>query len=167
MSQTNEQMLDNLRAAMRGMASAVAIISTRSDDGARYAMAATSVTSLSFDPPSMLVCIHRDGSFYPPIRAGRGFCINLLHHDQMVVAENCRRQPQGEGRFAGAEWEEAPDLPPMLKGAQAAILCRQTKRVPYGTHDIVVGEVERALVSGTIDPILFVDGRYRRMTLEV
>lgn len=154
----------NLRMAMRGFASAVSIISATDENGVRYAMPATSVTSLSFDPPSMLVCINRTASFYPPVEAGRDFCINIPHLSQIELANNCWAKPQGEGRFEGAEWEDQPGQPPILKGAQAAIVCKQAQRLAYGTHDVVIGDVMAVYVSGKIDPILFLDGKYLPIT---
>ncbi len=150
----------NLRFAMRGFASAVSIVTGADDTGARYAMAATSVTSLSFDPPSMLMCINRDASFSPLIANGRDYCINIPHHAQLELANDCWAKPQGEERFGSAEWIQEPGQPPILKGAQAAIVCRIAQLVPYGTHDIVIGEVLAVHISGEIDPILFMDGKY-------
>ena len=60
--------MDSLRHALRRLAKAVVVI-TSADASARYAMAATAVSELSFEPPSMLVCVNRTASLYPPLAA--------------------------------------------------------------------------------------------------
>lgn len=155
-------MLDSLRYAMRGLASAVAIITVRDPHGTPYAMAATSVTSLSFDPPSMLVCVNRTASLYPTLAQGQDFCINIPHHAQFDVLEHCWTKAQGAERFADGAWDMDGASAPMLRDAQAAILCHQVQRIGHGTHDIVIGNVADVRVSGHIDPLVFLDGRYER-----
>lgn len=158
-----DRIKEGLRQAMRGLASAVGIVSATDSKGVRQAMAATSVTSLSFDPPSMLVCVNRNASFYPLIAEGRDFCINILENCHSDVASNCAMRDQGEGRFEGGKWGQTPDGIPYLEDAQAAIFCRQANRVAHGTHDIVIGDVIAVNLSGNFDPMVFAGGKYWRL----
>src|SRR5690606_30846961 len=67
-----------LQQAMRGVASTVVLVTAGSADGERYAMTANSFTSVSFEPPTVLVCINRQASVHEPIRRLGRFCINIL-----------------------------------------------------------------------------------------
>ncbi len=68
----------DLKMAMRGFAQSVVIVSTVGSDGARYAMAATAVTPLSMDPPSMLICVNRTASSHATLESGANFALNIL-----------------------------------------------------------------------------------------
>ena len=91
--------------AMRGVTSTVSIISAKAD-GERHAMTATSVTSLSLDPPAMLVCVNKDASIHNIINYGSSFCINILSSRQKELAEVCSKSEEGEARFEGQLWKE-------------------------------------------------------------
>ena len=85
---------------MRGVTSTVSIISAK-ENGERHAMTATSVTSLSLDPPAMLVCVNKDASIHNIINYGSSFCINILSSRQKELAEVCSKSEEGEARFEG------------------------------------------------------------------
>src|SRR6218665_3876124 len=78
------------KAAMRHLAGAVSVITTGRGDQ-RTGFTATSVSSFSMEPPAMLVCLNRTSSSWPVLQEHQGFCINVLAHDQLHVAD----------RFAG------------------------------------------------------------------
>ena len=153
--------MDALKQALRRLAKAVVVITSR-HDGVRFAMAATAVSELSFDPPSMLICVNRTASLYAPLAAGAPFAINILHHSQRDVAAHCSGQMKGEARFETGEWPETDLKVPRLGGAQASIVCRNAKQVDYGTHAIFIGEVVEVYMEGVAEPLVYVDGRYTR-----
>lgn len=150
-----------LKQAMRGLASSVSLISAADKSGARVAMAATSVTALTMEPPAMLACINRNTSSYPTLRDGADFCINILAVDHLPIAQLCSSGAQGEERFANGLWEKDARGVPYLKDAQAAIVCTQSRRIEYGTHDIFIGLVRQVHLPREIDPLVYVDGSYR------
>ena len=153
--------MDALKQALRRLAKAVVVITSR-HDGQRYAMAATAVSELSFDPPSMLICVNRAASLYGPMAAGAPFAINILHHSQSDMAARCSGQIKGEARFAQGEWPETSLDIPRLGGAQASIICRNVKQIDYGTHGIFIGEVAEVIIDGIPEPLVYLDGRYTR-----
>ena len=153
--------MDALKQALRRLAKAVVVITSR-HEGVRFAMAATAVSELSFDPPSMLVCVNRAASLYAPLAAGAPFAINILHHSQQDVAAICSGQRKGEARFATGEWPETDLGAPRLGGAQASIVCRTVKQVDHGTHAIFIGDVAEVYMDGVAEPLVYVDGRYTR-----
>ena len=153
--------MDALKQALRRLAKAVVVITSR-HEGVRFAMAATAVSELSFEPPSMLICVNRTASLYAPLAAGASFAINILHHSQLDVAASCSGQLKGEARFEKGDWPETDLKVPRLGGSQASIVCRNAKRVDYGTHGIFIGDVVEVYMEGIAEPLVYVDGRYTR-----
>lgn len=151
-----------LKTAMRGFAQSVVIVTTTDDEGARYAMAATAVTPLSMDPPSMLICVNRTASSYKILEGGANFCLNILGTDQQDVARSCGGGAKGDDRFAVGHWVADENGLPFLADAQAAIICHQRERISYGSHDIFIGDVQAVRLAGTVDPLIYLDGVYRR-----
>jgi flavin reductase (DIM6/NTAB) family NADH-FMN oxidoreductase RutF len=76
------------RQAMRGIAGTAHLVTTSDAAGAWHGMAATAVTSVSMDPPSLLVCINRDATTRSPVEARGAFCVNVLAADHR---DHCNR----------------------------------------------------------------------------
>ena len=148
-----------LRTALRRLAKAVVVV-TCSQNDTRYAMAATAVSELSMDPPSMLVCVNKTASIHGPLTLASHFAINILHRSQRSIAENCSGAIKGEARFALGDWAASADDVPYLREAQAAIFCRNDRCVEYGTHSVFFGIVSSAQTSGDPAPLVYLDGRY-------
>ncbi len=158
-----EKLVTRLKSAMRGFAQSVVIITTVDDAGGRYAMAATAVTPLSMDPPSMLICVNRTVSSHPILEAGANFCLNILGVEQENVARSCGGGAKGDDRFATGRWEKDELGLPYIADAQAIISCHQRQRISYGSHDIFIGDVLSVRTSDTVDPLIYLDGAYRRI----
>jgi len=145
--------------AMRRLARSVTVISC-CDSEQRYSMSATAVDSLSTEPPSLLICINRGSSIYPPLAAGADFCVNLLAAQQQHIAIDCSGRLKGEDRFSTGNWQTSTDGVPYLHDAQASLVCRQDGRFDYGTHTVFIGKLLEVKMSGEIDPLVYVDGAY-------
>lgn len=158
----NADIADALRRGLRRLAKAVVVITTR-HEGTRYAMAATAVSELSMDPPSLLICVNKSASLDAPLSAGAGFCVNILHGDQLDIANTCAGQAKGEARFGFGRWAGDGDESPWLEDAQASFACRQEAAFDYGTHRVFIGRVEQVRLHGEVDPLVYVDGRYARV----
>ena len=156
---TGGELTDDFRQAMRRVASTVNVI-TVCVGGEPMGITATAMSSLSLDPPSLLICINRTASLHSPLEDVSHFCVNVLHRSQEEIARMFADRSQQALRFVSG-WEVDCNRPPRLADAQAAILCRRIRHFPYGTHSIFVGEVEEVKVRGDVDPLLYVDGRYR------
>lgn len=153
--------MNDLRTALRRLAKAVVIITTR-HDGVRYAMSATAVSEMSMDPPSMLVCVNRQASIYQPLARRAPFAINILDCSQGDVAERCSGKVKGEDRFVGSEWVDRSLQVPCLVGAQATIVCSNVRRLDHGTHGVYIGEVVEVETYGQPSPLVYLDGQYGR-----
>lgn len=83
--QTCNSLRDALKQAMRRLASSVTIISAN-EDGAVYGLAATAVTSLALDPPSLIICVNRQATIYEPLLRSGAFCANLLRPEHQALS---------------------------------------------------------------------------------
>ena len=151
---------DDLRRAMRRVAATVNVVSI-CVDGRPMGITATAVSSISMDPPSLLVCINRAASLHASMGDMTHFCINVLHRDQEEVARIFSDSAQHALRFVNG-WEIDCAPAPRLIDAQASILCRRSDSHSFGTHSIFIGVVEDAESRDEVDPLVYLDGRYGR-----
>jgi flavin reductase (DIM6/NTAB) family NADH-FMN oxidoreductase RutF len=155
--------VEDLRLALRRLAKAVVVITTR-EGSQRYAMAATAVSELSMEPPSMLICVNQTASIYPILAAGAPFAINILPFDRSDIAALCSGAAKGEARFGMGDWRLPEIDAPFLADAQASIMCSNERMIAYGTHGIFIGNVRNVSVCGDPDPLVYMDGRYVRVS---
>ncbi|KAH6999307.1 hypothetical protein EDB80DRAFT_883665 [Ilyonectria destructans] len=163
---TDSELPVRMRAALRRHAKAVVVITCR-HDGFRYAMAATAVSELSLEPPSLLVCVNKAASIHSPLTNGAQFCINILHSSHETIAGLCSGKVKGEARFEEGNWVEDDSGTPYLRDAQASFFCALDGRLSYGTHDIFIGRIGGVTTSGPVDPLVYVNGGYVTKILDV
>lgn len=148
--------------AMRRLAATVCIISTTDDDG-WHGMTATAVTSVSMDPPSVLVCVNTTASLHKVLHAGSRFCVNLLRASQESFAGTFSSSKiRGADRFAPHAWkanEQEHGLPYLVE-AQSNLFCDIDQAVSYGTHTIFIGRVNAVRNGDLVSPLLYADGQY-------
>jgi flavin reductase len=149
---------DNFRLAMRRYIYSVSIMSNK-DDGYLNAITVSSVTSISMDPPSLLICINKSARIHDTLKIGSEFCINLLNKDQEELSNICSDEDSYDERFNDKNWNT--NGVPFLANAQANIFCKVDKLSSYHTHTIVVGLVEDANYSDEISTLTYVDGNYK------
>lgn len=130
--------------AMRQLASGVSVV-TAGIGPAQIGMTATSMTSLSADPPTLIVCLNRTSSAGPQIAAHRSFAVNLLAADQIEIGERFAGKGglKGAARFAGGDWTVGISGAPVLTGALAIIECVREEVIERHTHAILIGRVVR------------------------
>ena len=148
----------DFKLAMRRVASTVNVISI-CVGGAPMGITATAVSSISLDPPSLLICINRAASLHAPLGDVDHFCVNVLHRDQEPVARMFADREQHALRF-GTGWTIDCALPPRLVDAQASILCKRIDHHQFGTHSIFIGVVEEVSLRDDVDPLVYLNGRY-------
>jgi flavin reductase (DIM6/NTAB) family NADH-FMN oxidoreductase RutF len=146
------------RAAMRRVASTVNVI-TICVGGEPMGITATAMSSISMDPPSLLVCINRTASMHGSMEDVSHFRINVLHRDQEGIAHMFADRSQQALRFSGG-WTVDCARPPQLADAQASILCRRIDHHRFGTHSIFIGQVEDVTLRDAVDPLVYLNGRY-------
>ena len=152
---------DEFRGAMRHLAGGVSVITAgrgRDISG----MTVTSVSSLSVDPPTLIVSINRETSSWPLVKRYGFFGVNILTSDQIDIAERFTGKGglKGAARFAGADWTTRASGVPLLVGALAAIDCEVEDIVERHSHAIVIGRVLDVAVSARTAALAYWQGRY-------
>lgn len=151
----------DFRGAMRHLTGGVSVITAgRGRD--ITGMTVTSVTSLSVDPPTLIVSINRDASSFPLIRRHGAFGVNILAADQLDVAERFAGKGglKGADRFAGAQWVAAVSGVPLLVGALSAVDCEVEEIVERHSHGIVIGRVRDIKNSVRTAALAYWHGQY-------
>ena len=144
--------------AMRFLASSVSVISAKDSAGNLYAMTASSVTSLTMDPPSILACVNNGASIHDTLVQEKVFCINILKKSQQEISNLCSSKKFESERFKNDFWDI--DEIPFVKDAQSNIFCKVDETVSYHTHKIVIANVLRAQSSDTFNTLMYADGGY-------
>ena len=151
------------RRIMGRFAGGVTVVTTRYGDGNQiWGMTANSFTSLSLDPPLVLVAVDRRNSMCEYMQRGQCFAVNMLTTEQEAISRQFATR--GPKDFSGLALTAAETGAPILADALAYLDCRVTQTVPGGDHDIFIGEI----VAGGINegqPLLFYNGRYTRLAL--
>lgn len=147
------QLSASLKEALRRLASSVAIVTSRDEDGHPHGMAASAVMPVSMDPPSMLVAINRDAGLHPVVRRSGRYCINLLADAQHPLLKPFSQTALREQRFRFDDWRDAwssaDGALPWLDGAPATIECEVDQTMDYGTHTLFVGRVVHVRCAST------------------
>jgi flavin reductase len=155
--QTSEELIAAFRSAMRHVAATVYAVTT-GHGGDRYGILATAVSSLSLDPPSLLVCVNRSASLHAPLASAEIFCVNVLGLGNRDVAERFML-PREHDRFGVGQWGEWHGVP-VLETAQSSFVCRRVHCHDFGTHSIFIGELIAAKHRADARPLTYYDRHY-------
>ena len=148
---------DLFRAVLSRFASGVTIITTRDTEGRDHGMTVSAFSSLSLDPPLVLVAISHDATMAPVMKAAETFSVNILAESQEELSR--RFSDKLDDRFAGVGVTRGLLGDALLDDALGTLDCRIVARHPAGDHDIVVGEVEGAAAHDG-RPLLYYRGGY-------
>ena len=144
--------------AMRFLASSVSVISAKDSSGNLFAMTASSVTSLTMDPPSILVCVNNSATIHDVLMKGENLCINILQKTQQEISNICSSKELESTRFQNDFWDTS-DIP-FIKDSQANIFCKVDETISYHTHKIVIGSVIHSQSAETFNTLMYADGGY-------
>ena len=151
---------EEFRAALGHFASSVTVITLKGEDGGVYGLTVSAFSSLSLNPPLVLICIEKNASLHPHLREGSYFGVNILAEDQEMISRRfASKEPD---RFSGIGYVRAANASPLIDGALAHLECRITAAYPGGDHTIFVAEVESTgLKEGR--PLTYFRGGYNRL----
>lgn len=139
---------DVFRHAMTCFASGVTAITTR-EVGVPSGLIATSVCSLSVDPPTVLVCVNKTASAHDIILRTKAFAVNLLSAEQTPIAKHFSSS-RGADRFNKGLWKDGTSGSPILIDAVVVFDCDLIAVHDGYTHSILVGQVRSAEVNEDI-----------------
>jgi flavin reductase (DIM6/NTAB) family NADH-FMN oxidoreductase RutF len=141
------------REAMAGLCSGVAVVTAQRPDGQPCGLVATSVSSYSADPPSVLVCIAHTSRCHEALADGEWFGMHLLAADQEDVARTFAAGAL-EDKFDWS-WDDGV---PLLGGVVSYLRCRRAARFDLYDHSVLVGNVASGRHDGG-DPLVYMDRR--------
>jgi flavin reductase (DIM6/NTAB) family NADH-FMN oxidoreductase RutF len=149
-----------LRNVMGHFATGVTVITTRDTAGKPFGLTANAFSSLSLDPPLILICVDKTVDCYVCFEESKVFVVNFLSEEQEPLSR--RFATKGIEKFEGVAYQTGECGVPFLEGALGHIECKLINAYDGGDHTIYVGEVQSAKASGE-RPLLFFKGKYYRL----
>ncbi|WP_194892410.1 flavin reductase family protein [Catenulispora pinisilvae] len=153
-----------LRRVFGRFATGITVVTSGGDEP--RGMTANSFTSVSLDPPMVLVCVLRDASMHETIRDSGGFAVSVLSNRQERVARHFanRDRPRGRAEFDAVDHIPGPRTgAPVLPDALAWFECSLAAVYDGGDHSIFLGEIVTVGRGPDQDALLFYAGSYRRL----
>lgn len=149
------------RDAVGAFATGVNVITTRSDD-TLYGMTASAFSSVSLDPPLILICIGETAEGAEAISRNGVFAVNVLSAEQEPLSNffASKSRPRGRDAFRGVTHHEGITGSPLLEGAAVHLDCRLAETHHAGDHLIFIGEVLALDLDAEATPLLFHGGKY-------
>ncbi len=160
--QTDPALTDHFRQAMRSVASAVYLITSRGTEG-DVGMTATAACSLSFDPMSVLICVNRSASIMRTLETSQRFVLNILSREDEAVATAFGSPAGRADRFAGGDWYDLDGMP-ALKTSLSSIACDIASGMDFGTHRIFAGTVRQVDNRAGLSELLYCNGGFRGLS---
>ena len=152
---------DEFRHVLGHFASGVTVITTWDVEGRPTGLTANAFTSVSLDPPLVLVCVDHKAQSYPAMQSSGRFAVNILAGGQEAISR--RFAATGGDKFDGIAWGQGPAGLPLISGSLAFLECHTVHAYPGGDHTIFVGEVV-AVRAQAAEPLLYYRGKYHRLS---
>jgi flavin reductase (DIM6/NTAB) family NADH-FMN oxidoreductase RutF len=150
-----------LRDALGCFATGVTVVTCLDESGQPVGLTANSFTSVSLDPPLLLVCIAKGAASATALLAARHFAVNVLQTGQQPAS--IRFSTRHEDRFGPNDWTAGELGAPVLKQSLGVFECESHAVHEGGDHHILLGRVIKATFDASLDPLLYFRGRYRRL----
>lgn len=152
---------DRFRSVVGHFASGVTVITTNVD-GKPFGTTVSAVSSLSMEPPMMLICLNRSSNTHDAVKTAGGFAINILASDQGSLAYAFAQKT--DDKFKGVATKSVAGIP-TLDGALATMVCRTVEETTSGTHTVFLAEVLEA-DSSDADPLAYYRGKFGRFNAD-
>ncbi|KAF3977690.1 MAG: flavin reductase family protein [Methylococcales symbiont of Iophon sp. n. MRB-2018] len=153
----------NFKNALKLWASGVTVVTAQTEKFGLKGMTATSFSSVSIDPPQILVCINKTADTGDAVFDGKLFAVNILTVEQQEVSNQFAGGATQEERFANVKWHTGDTGSPIFVDALASIECTVVQQVLAGTHWIVIGEVQNVNCQKG-EPLLYYNSAYRELS---
>jgi flavin reductase (DIM6/NTAB) family NADH-FMN oxidoreductase RutF len=151
---------DDFRRVLGHFATGVTILTTCDNDARPTGLTASAFSSVSLDPPLVLICVDHKSQSYPALKERGCFAVNILSAEQQVISRRC----------ASSRLDKFDEVPhkisdlglPLIDGAIAQLECTTVSMHVEGDHTIFVGRVERARAQSG-EPLLYFRGQYQQL----
>jgi flavin reductase (DIM6/NTAB) family NADH-FMN oxidoreductase RutF len=150
-----------LRDALGCFATGVTVVTCLGDEGKPAGLTVNSFTSVSLDPPLLLVCLYKEAASAGALIQAPHFAVNVLQTGQQPAS--IRFSTRDEDRFGTTPWSCGENGAPILKDSLSVFECERFAAHDGGDHHILVGRVVKASFDASLDPLLYFRGLYRRL----
>lgn len=147
--------------ALRHWASGVTVVTTRAGDK-MHGMTVSAFSSVSADPPLVLVCANQSSTTHGVIHEGGVFTVNILAAHQADISNLFASSKNEDARLQSVSWSEGETGAPLIDEAVVCLECTVTSAHEEGSHTIYVGQVE-AVHATDAEPLVYHRGRYRAL----
>jgi flavin reductase (DIM6/NTAB) family NADH-FMN oxidoreductase RutF len=151
---------DEFRGALGRFASSVSVVTSKCSDGELRGITVSAFSSVSLNPPLILICIDNRSTLIEHLSEGCAFAVNILGEEQETLSR--RFASKEANRFEGIGYREGVSGAPLLEHALATLECKVVNNYAGGDHTIVVGEVEATGLTEN-KPLLYFRGGYARL----
>lgn len=156
-SETSVQ--DGIKKVMRVFPQGVTVVTTMTPEGPR-GLTVSAFTSISLNPPLVLVSISKASRVHSHFMQSGAFAINLLADDQKSVSQRFAGMDETADRFRGMDFAAGQTGSPVIQGVRAVVECKKWKVYDGGDHSIVIGEVVKAQKLNDKPPLVFYQQQY-------
>jgi flavin reductase (DIM6/NTAB) family NADH-FMN oxidoreductase RutF len=141
-------------------ATGVAVLTTRARDGEPHGLTINSFSSISLNPPLVMVAVALDCTALKHFEDSGFYAVNILRESQRDLSIRFAEYP--EGRFTGVGWAAGVTGSPVIEGVLGFLECRTTQAMDVGDHRVLIGEaVEVGISDGR--PLVFFGSEYTRL----
>lgn len=151
---------NQLRQVMGHFTTGVTIITTVNKDGQMQGLTANAFTSVSLEPPLLLISVDKKAESWPAFEESKVFTVNILSDDQEVLSR--KFAVSGGDKFEGVAYRRGANGAAILEGALAYIECTLYAAYEGGDHSVYLGEIQEAEVREG-KPLVFFRGGYRAL----
>ncbi len=153
---------EEFKKALQLWASGVAVVTSQSEKYGLRGMTVTAFSSVSAEPPQILVCLNQSADTGENIDQNQRFAVNILNADQQDISNNFSGGSSQEQRFANAVWHFGVTGVPILDESLMSLECKVIDKVSAGTHWVIIGEVQE-VTSRSGKPLLYFRSNYREL----
>ena len=153
---------DDFKKALQLWASGVTVVTTSSEKFGVQGMTVSAFSSVSVNPPLVLVCINNVADTGEGIRESQCFAVNVLTSDQQGISNQFAGGSNQQLRFENTDWKAGVTGAPILNESLMSLDCKVVEKILAGTHWIMIGEVQECLCRSG-EPLLYFCGAYRQL----
>ena len=155
----DSEVQSGLKQAMRVYPQGVTVVTALTPDGP-VGLTVSSFTSVSLDPPLVLVSVAKGSGLHSVLRGAKAYAVNFLADDQKSVSDRFAGRTQAKNRFEGVKFTKGTTGSPIIAGARAVLECNAWKAYDGGDHSILVGEVVSAKAFSSKRPLVYYSQQY-------
>lgn len=149
---------------LKGMSSAASTVSIVTTDGpsGRAGLTVSAMSSVSADPPSLLICVNAQSKSAEAINRNAVFCVNVLNDNQVHVSDVFAARSALDDKFSCASWRRQITGAPALVDALVSFDCKLRHSFQWGSHYILIGEIVDIGMQRCGNPLIYTNRSYGR-----